>query len=593
MLMKLASLSSNTKTEKTVSTFSGLDRRSVPREGCFADMLNMSTDSFPALSMRKQRCQLNFGDTEIYGMLSLDVQVGQNIAHDAFVLDVPSRLKAYYADDDGFGEHIIMNTNDFLTQGKKQYVTSGTRLYFFPDKKVVNLMTMAEKLPLEYTKTIPLGAQDGFFYELCAERSDLDGILNSSGAFTAISCSVYKLSSDGGKGTYYEKLAFNSAIKKNDTVELTGFASANLNGFYNIKNIDIERSKLIISPIENFTQSTGSFGISRTVPDMDFVVSAGNRLWGCRYGVGPGNVPVNEIYASALGDAYNWHRFEGVSTDSWTASINTPGAFTGAVCFNGNPVFFKENAIIKVFGSYPAEFTVTESKMRGVEIGSSESIAAVGDCLYYKSTDGIVCYDGSIPQVIDQNLDSAGFRNAVAGSVGGKYYVTMADRDGERSLYVYDSERKLWSREDDPGIVSFCRSGTKLYMLCQNGTESTVYAADSDGITGTTEKENSYDWSFQTGDMGYDTPHHKYVSRVILRFEPEAGASATVSLSRDGGEWVTEYAFNCTGDGIKTVELRPRRCASFCIKVEGRGKCVLRSLTSVWERCSRVSPRGL
>lgn len=591
--MKLAALSNNTKTEKTLSAFSGLDRRSVPREGCFPDMLNMSTDSYPALSVRKKRCQLNFGDTEIYGMLSLDVQVGQNIVHDAFVLDVPSRLKAYYADEDGFGEHIIMNTNGFLTQSKKQYVTSGTRLYFFPDKKVVNLMTMAEKLPLEYTKTIPLGAQSEFFYELCAEKCDLDGTLNSSGAFTAISCSVYKLTSDGGKGTYYEKLAFNSAIKKNDTVELTGFASAKLNGSYNIKNIDIERSKLIISPIENLTQSTGSFGISRTVPDMDFVVSAGNRLWGCRYGVGPGNVPVNEIYASALGDAYNWHRFEGVSTDSWTASINTPGAFTGAVCFNGNPVFFKENAIIKVFGSYPAEFTVTESKMRGVEIGSSESIAAVGGCLYYKSTDGIVRYDGSIPQVVDQNLDSAGFKNAVAGSVGSKYYVSMADRSGERSLYVYDSERKLWSREDDPGIVSFCRSGSKLYMLCQSGDENTVYAADSDGITGTPEKDNSYDWSFETGDMGYDAPKHKYVSHVILRLEPEAGASATVSLSRDGGEWVTEYAFNCTGDGIKTVEVRPRRCASFRVKAEGRGKCVLRSLTCVWEKCSSVSPRGL
>ena len=591
--MKLASLSNNTKTEKTVSTFTGLDRRTVPHDGCFADLTNMSSDSYPALSVRKPRGTVDFGDTEIYGMLSLDVQVGQNIVHDAFVLDVPTRLKAYYADNDGFGEHIIMNTNGFLTQGKKQYVTSGTRLYFFPDKKVVNLMTMAEKLPLEYTKNIPLGAQDGFFYELCAERSDLDGTLNSSGAFTAISCSVYKLTEEGGKGAFYQKLAFNISVRKNDTVELSGFTDAELNGSYNIKNIDIQRSKLIISPIASFTQSAGSFTIARTVPDMDFVVSAGNRLWGCRYGVGAGNVPVNEIYASALGDAYNWHRFEGVSTDSWTASINTPGAFTGAVCFNGNPVFFKENAIIKVYGSYPAEFTVTESKMRGVEIGSSESLATVGDCLYYKSTDGIVRYDGSIPQVIDQCLDSAGFKNAVAGSVGAKYYVSMADRDGERSLYVYDSERKLWSREDDPGIVSFCRSGTKLYMLCQSGDKSTVYAADSDGIAGTPEKENSYEWSFETGDMGYDTPHHKYVSRVVLRLEPEAGAEATVSLSREGGEWVTEYAFTGTGDGIKTVEVRPRRCASFRIKVEGRGKCVLRSLTSVWERCSTVSPRGL
>ena len=93
--MKLASLSNNTKTEKTVSTFTGLDRRTVPHDGCFADLTNMSSDSYPALSVRKPRGTVDFGDTEIYGMLSLDVQVGQNIVHDAFVLDVPTRLKAY------------------------------------------------------------------------------------------------------------------------------------------------------------------------------------------------------------------------------------------------------------------------------------------------------------------------------------------------------------------------------------------------------------------------------------------------------------------------------------------------------------------
>lgn len=590
--MRLPVFNKTRITEKTLSTFGGIDRRTIPREGCFADMMNMTAESYPALSVRSQREKLDFNESNIYGMLSLDVQVGNSIVHDAFVLDVPNRLKAYYTDADGMAEHTIMITENFLTQGKKQIVVAGTRLYFFPDKKVVNLMTMAEKLPLEYEKNYTLGADDGFFYEICTERCDLDGTVNESGAFTALSCNVYYLTDDGKKGNYYQKLGFNASFRAGDTVEISGFKKASLNGSYNIKNIDIQRSKLIISPIESITQSEGTFGISRSVPDMDFVVAAGNRLWGCRYGVGPGNVPVNEIYASALGDAYNWHRFEGVSTDSWTASINTPGAFTGAVCFNGNPVFFKENAVIKVFGSSPSEFTVTESKIRGVEIGSSDSIAAVGDCLFYKSPDGIVCYDGSLPKIVDQCLDTAGFKNATAGSVGGKYYVSMQDRNGERSLYVYDSERKLWTVEDDPGIVSFCRSGPKLYMLCRRDNISTVYCINADNRSDVKD-DTSVQWSFETGDMGYTTQNNKYVSRILMRFEPREGADATVYTSCDRGEWKTQCSFQGMGNGIKTVELRPERCAAFRIKVRGRGKCTLRSLSCLWEECSTFSNSNL
>ena len=48
--------------------------------------------------------------------------------------------------------------------------------------------------------------------------------------------------------------------------------------------------------------------IHRLVPDLDFVVENGNRLWGCRY-----DGQVNEIYASCLGDFTNWWRFDGVA----------------------------------------------------------------------------------------------------------------------------------------------------------------------------------------------------------------------------------------------------------------------------------------
>ena len=66
----------------------------------------------------------------------------------------------------------------------------------------------------------------------------------------------------------------------------------------------------------------------RSVPEMDFVIESGNRLWGCKYGVVDGKA-VNEIYASKLGDFKNWNCYAGRSTDSYVATRGSDGPFTG------------------------------------------------------------------------------------------------------------------------------------------------------------------------------------------------------------------------------------------------------------------------
>ena len=61
---------------------------------------------------------------------------------------------------------------------------------------------------------------------------------------------------------------------------------------------------------------------ARSFPVMDFVVEAGNRLWGCRFGDG-----VNELYGSKLGDFRNWYAFEGLSTDSYSVARGHDGPY--------------------------------------------------------------------------------------------------------------------------------------------------------------------------------------------------------------------------------------------------------------------------
>lgn len=588
--MRLPLINKETVRRKSVSRFGGLDRRGSAAEGNFTELYNMDISAYPALSARSKRTEVSFSETEIYGMTALDVKVGSNIVCNAFILDTQDNLKAYYDDGSGFSGHIAMHTASFLTQGKKRIVASGTRLYFFPDKKVVNLVALTDKQELEYKRAVPLGISGEFFNELVIEKSDLDGTINTSGVFAAVSCYVYKLK-DGGKGDFYEKLGYTTAISEGDTIEISGLSKDALNGYYNIKHITTDRRTIVISCPETLTQSTGSFVIDRSVPDMDYVVAANNRLWGCRYGM-VGGEAVNEIYACALGDAKNWHKFEGTATDSWTLSVNTPGAFTGAACLNGYPIFFKENAVIKIYGDYPAEFTAVETQQLGVEKGSSESIAAVGDCLYYKSADGIVRYDGSVPEIVDACLGTENFSKAIAGSLGKRYYVSMSDTAGCRRLYVYDTEKKLWHVENDPGIEAFCRRGNGLYMLCRSGGTCKVYGIGGDTSVGSPEA-GGVEWSFETGDILRETPEHKYISRIYLRMSPGTDCTFCAELSCDGGKSRTVSAHSGSGDGSVTVLLRPKRCASFRLRVHGRGSCTLHGITYEYSDASTMSPKGL
>ena len=80
--------------------------------------------------------------------------------------------------------------------------------------------------------------------------------------------------------------------------------------------------------------------VSRKMPNMDFVVEANNRLWGCRYGTAINGNVVNEIYCPKRGDFKNWNCFMGIATDSWVGAVGTDGQFTGAITHLGYPLFF-------------------------------------------------------------------------------------------------------------------------------------------------------------------------------------------------------------------------------------------------------------
>lgn len=324
--------------------------------------------------------------------------------------------------------------------------------------------------------------------------------------------------------------------------------------------------------------------VERRMPNMDFVIENENRLWGCRYGESIGGEMVNEIYVSKLGDFKNWNCFMGISTDSYVASVGTDGPFTGAIAHLGYPLFFKENCIHKVYGNYPANYQIQTTTCRGVQKGCERSLATVNEVLYYKARSGVCAYDGSLPSEISAALGEMSYSKAVAGSLGNKYYISMIDTEGAWHLFVCDTLKGMWHREDDTEAAEFCNCRGELYYI--DRADNQIKAVKGAGIRET----RPIRWSATTGVMGTGSPDKKYISRIDVRMKLDIGSRVSFYAEYDSsGEY--EHLFTTPpGKNLRSfaVPIRPLRCDHMRLRIVGEGDAKIYSICKTIEWGSDV-----
>ena len=132
-----------------------------------------------------------------------------------------------------------------------------------------------------------------------------------------------------------------------DGVTLSGCTGAAADGTWTL--LQCGNNAIVIGTVAVIEGAqTAAVTVRRYVPDMDFVVECGNRLWGCKYGIVDGRT-VNAVYGSALGDFRNWNTFAGLSTDSYAADRGSDGPFTGTAAYLGTVLFFKENSMERLY----------------------------------------------------------------------------------------------------------------------------------------------------------------------------------------------------------------------------------------------------
>lgn len=311
------------------------------------------------------------------------------------------------------------------------------------------------------------------------------------------------------------------------------------------------------------------------IPDLDYVTESNNRLWGCSYARADG-VLTNEIRACALGDFRNWHLFEGTSMDSYVVSIGSEGKFTGAATMRGTPLFFKENRLHKISGTEPSNFMLNSTMCRGVQDGSWRSLAMVGEVLYYKSPMDVMAYDGSVPYPIGEKLGRERYYEASGAAYLDKYYLSMRTEDMRRTLYVYDTAKQLWHREDDGDVLLMANAAGVLYIVKDNALLSIG------GQTG--EVEGPFAWEAKFGVFGLTDPNQKYASRYNIRANLAAGAEMTMLIQYDSdGVWHKMGTMRTPVTRTFLLPIVPRRCDHMQVIIRGKGDAKIYSISRTYQ----------
>ena len=570
--MYFPKLKAQAQQRAAVEQFGGLDRRVGHGAGCAENMENMWSGGYPALETRPRRGVMR-QLTKPHGIVEKD---------GLFWVDGT----ALYVN--GAKTELVLSDSD------KQLVSMGAYLLIFPDKKYINTQKLTEYGSMENIQT----STGEVTFTLCYENGESVGSY-VTGTYAPKEPGTGDLWMDTDRrvtvlrrydgGSWVEvtgvctKIAatgLGRGFQAGDGVTVSGCGALELNGLHVLKAA-ADDWVLIPAMCRALDSQTAAVTVMRTIPEMDFVVEQGNRLWGCKYGIVDGQA-VNEVYACALGDFRNWNSFAGLSTDSYAAARGSDGAFTGAAACMGGVVFFKENCMERIYPAAGGGHQIVTVPCSGVRKGAERTVAVADGVVYYLGNDGVYAFDGSMPVCVSRALGDKRYTGGVAGGESGRYWLSAVDAAGETELLVYDTQKRLWHRQDDTAAVAFARWNGEMTVLCSDGR-----LLDTSGTLGTAE--TGFSWSAESGDLGLYTPEHKYLSRLELRLKAAAGSTVKAYVCYDGDN-VWEQVGGVSGEAGQTrgavLQVRPRRCGHLRLKLAGDGPCRVYSAAAVYEKGS-------
>ena len=518
--MKLAQLQySVNPTRKRIIEFKGINKKAVIDDGEMRDMYNLCSDDYPCLTQRKPR---------------------------------------------GIYSESYVNPRRMIVKNKKLAVISEN--YFYYNEKMFPALKLSES-----TEMVAINNKICFF----PEKLFFDVVTEETGTLEA----------------HYDSSTKASVTLTNSTVTVTD--GTGLDTFKNGDVVDLkfeenehgtkyDISTIIVSSTANsiefpgdtfiFEEKDGEIPesitfdaivkVDRNCPDLDYVMESNNRLWGvCNAD--------NTIYGCKLGDPTNWFYYQATSLDSYAVAVGTDGEWTGCIPYSSHLLFFKEDCIHKLYGNTPATYQLATAECYALEKGSSKSIAVINEIVFYKSRLGIMAYGGGNPELVSACFGVERYLNAVAGTDGIKYYVSM-EKDGVYELLVFDVEKALWHKEDNLKADGFAFLNGKLLYI-SNGK---IFEINSDNPQ---KDEGDISWYAELGPYTEYIEEHKIYSKMKLRIKLEQDSELEILIKVDDGDWERLHHYYAEQDETITIPIVPRRCFKFAVKLQGKGRCKVES----------------
>lgn len=570
--MRTIGLPESARTSGGTQYFSGYNHCLRTDAGEVFDCKNMTMDVYPFLASRSPRGKIAFpGDVKVKDLLVADVAMDEVLYENAYIVQTENSIEVY----DSEFNHLIQLTADL--EEEQKMVLQGAHLVCFPSTKYYNILDLdgddygvirysVSASVLAPIKFQPCDEEGNVITTVKPENPTTGTLWNDHGSVLLWSEASNSWTETETTYCVLSGHELNSKISgagahEGDIIEFKGGGTNGMSLVYVGMPISDQTSDKPRAMFKGCISKEvgGSISVitaTHRVPNFDFVFESNNRIWGCYYGLNEDGEAINEIYASALGDFRNFYKYEGISTDSWTAAIGVPGKWTGGCKYGTYPTFFKENAIVRVYGEYASTYGTYTSNFRGVKPGNGESLCIVNETLYYNSPAGIVSYTGGLPYNVDNKLHEI-FEKVIAGRYRGKLYLNCTRKDGSSSLLVYDTVKQMWIKEDALNVKKFIATANDLFMI----TDSDTYT-----VAGGDE---AFEWSFETAMLGLEYADHKYISRVQMRIEGDGEIG--VYISYNGGDWEDCVHYVCRGITPILADIPARRCDYFRLKAEGVG----------------------
>ncbi len=360
--------------------------------------------------------------------------------------------------------------------------------------------------------------------------------------------------------------------------------------------------------IEKITNYT----LMRSIPLIQQSTLLNGRVVGVFCGYDNDGKFISKAYACALNNPISWSEYDG----ALSADIGGCEEFTAITEYRGDVLAFTENSIVRLKFS-GEKISVSTLKCDGVKKREGKSVVCIDDTVYYKGKNAIYAYDGAFPRKISASLDKELFFTAPAppaepippgeelpedifdelfpgadrteavcpspaGAYNGKYYIRLEGKKEKSGVYVYNTETKCWSVEDDPGVTEFFNMEGALIAVCNDGDGSKLVLWDYDGVDSAIVERLAKDgypviegkvrWGFETGKTFFDVKNGMSPTRIFLKARLKAGGSLGVGcIYNEDSAPQKIVSVSDRRDGVFEIPLTVTRCDSVRLAVFGRG----------------------